>query len=138
MDKLRDEIRELWDEWDIRDGVKDDEVDLDAFFNGFMAPYFGCYRTDESKVALRAIDVDSDGKVHWDEFGIYLKYASRQYPEIETAEELLDLAFRKGMIPAMQYEISKDRPIMIFLDEGDEVDYYKRLVYKPDAEFTAS
>ena len=57
------EIREMWDEWDIRDGKKDDMIEFDAFYNGFMAPYFGCYRCDETKKALKALDMDSDGVV---------------------------------------------------------------------------
>ena len=57
------EIRAMWDEWDLRDGVKDNMLEFDAFYNGFMAPYFGCYRCDETKKALKAIDMDNDGVV---------------------------------------------------------------------------
>lgn len=60
---LISEIRAMWDEWDLRDGQKDDILEFDAFYNGFMAPYFGCYRCDETKKALKAIDMDCDGKV---------------------------------------------------------------------------
>ena len=41
---LMDEVRAMWDEWDLRDGKKDDMLEFDAFYNGFLAPYFGCYR----------------------------------------------------------------------------------------------
>lgn len=41
---LIQEVRVMWDEWDLKDGVKDDMLDFDAFYNGFLAPYFGCYR----------------------------------------------------------------------------------------------
>ena len=102
---LISEIREMWDEWDLRDGQKDDCLEFDAFYNGFMGPYFGCYRCDETKRALKAIDMDADGKVDWEEFALYLKWAIRQYPETKTAEELLSIAFRKGLIPAMQDEV---------------------------------
>ena len=44
IQELIAEIRAMWDEWDLRDGQKDDELEFDAFYNGFMAPYFGCYR----------------------------------------------------------------------------------------------
>ena len=101
------EIRTMWDEWDLRDGQKDDRLEFDAFYNGFMAPYFGCYRCDETKRALKAIDMDADGTVDWEEFALYLKWAIRQYPETKTAEELLSIAFRKGLIPAMQDEVLK-------------------------------
>ncbi len=33
----------------------------------------------------------------------------RQYPKIKDAEELLDVAFRKGIIPAMRDEIAKKK-----------------------------
>jgi len=105
--KLIAEIRAMWDEWDLRDGQKDDRLEFDAFYNGFMAPYFGCYRCDETKRALKAIDMDADGTVDWEEFALYLKWAIHQYPETKTAEELLSIAFRKGLIPAMQDEVLK-------------------------------
>ena len=101
------EIRAMWDVWDLRDGQKDDKLEFDAFYNGFMGPYFGCYRCDETKRALKAIDMDEDGTVDWEEFALYLKWAIRQYPETKTAEELLSIAFRKGLIPAMQDEVLK-------------------------------
>jgi len=102
---LIEEIRAMWDEWDLRDGTKDDMLEFDAFYNGFMAPYFGCYRCDETKKALRAIDMDNNGVVDWNEFALYLKWAARQYPQTKTAEELLSIAFRKGLVPAMRDEI---------------------------------
>ena len=58
--------------------------------------------------ATGAIDMDEDGSVDWNEVGLYLKWAIREYPETLTAEELLSIAFRKGlMIPAMQDEVLK-------------------------------
>ena len=48
------------------------------------------------------IDMDEDGRVDWNEFALYLKWAIRQYPQTMTAEQLLSIAFRKGIIPAMQ------------------------------------
>ena len=46
--------------------------------------------------------MDEDGRVDWNEFALYLKWAIRQYPQTMTAEQLLSIAFRKGIIPAMQ------------------------------------
>ena len=101
--RLINEIRQMWDEWDLREESKgDDELEFDSFYNGFMAPYFGCYRCDDTRRALKAIDMDEDGRVDWNEFALYLKWAIRQYPQTKTAEELLSIAFRKGIIPAMQ------------------------------------
>ena len=97
------EIRKMWDEWDLREeSQQDDALEFDSFYNGFLAPYFSCYRCDETKRALKAIDMDEDGKVDWNEFALYLKWAIRQYPDTKTAEDLLSIAFRKGLIPAMQ------------------------------------
>lgn len=97
------EIRKMWDEWDLKEEKQnDDELDFDSFYNGFMAPYFGCYRCDTTKRALKAIDMDEDGQVDWNEFALYLKWAIREYPQTKNAEELLSIAFRKGLIPAMQ------------------------------------
>ena len=52
--------------------------------------------------------MDADGKVDWNEFALYLKWAGRQYPQTQTAEELLSIAFRKGLVPAMKDELVKD------------------------------
>ena len=101
--ELLSEIRKMWDIWDLRDEVQgDDKLEFDSFYNGFMAPYFGCYRCDETKRALKAIDMDEDGAVDWNEFALYLKWAAREYSDAKDAEELLSIAFRKGLIPAMQ------------------------------------
>ena len=51
--------------------------------------------------------MDADNVVDWNEFLVYLKWAMRQYPEIKDNAELLDITFRKGLIPAMQDEVLK-------------------------------
>ena len=84
-------------------------MQFDSFYNGFMAPYSACYRCIETKMALQAIDMDSDGYVDWNVFMVYLKWAIHQYPDVENADELLDVAFRKGIIPAMRDEINKKK-----------------------------
>merc|ERR1712142_445005 len=63
-------IEERWDNWDISDGVRDDQITFDAFYNGFMAPYFGCYRCEDTQKGLSAIDMDKDGMVDWKEFAL--------------------------------------------------------------------
>ena len=107
--KLLDEVREIWDTWDNREiKQNDDRLQYDSFYNGFMAPYFSCYRCDDTKVGLKAIDMDRDGYVDWNEFCVYLKWALRQYPNIKDVDELLSITFRKGLIPAMQDEYEKN------------------------------
>ena len=102
------EIREIWDTWDVRDKVQgDDMLEYDSFYNGFMSPYFSCYRCNDTKKAIKALDMDADGQIDWNEFLVYLKWGMRQYPNIQDHQELLDIAFRKGLIPAMRDEMIK-------------------------------
>ena len=76
-----------------------------------MAPYFGCFACRDTLKALKAIDMDKDGTIDWNEFLVYLKWAMRQYPSIKDTDELLSVAFLKGIIPAMRDEVLlKPRP----------------------------
>ena len=94
--ELIDEIRKQWDEWDLNDNNKiDDMLDFNAFYNGFMAPYFGCYRCDETKKALKALDMDSDGMVDWNEFLVYLKWAGYEYPETKNSSRAVRCGIQK-------------------------------------------
>jgi len=103
IQKLIQELRQQWNEWDLRDNDKiDDMLDFNSFYNGFMASYFGCYRCDETRKALKALDMNDDGWIDWKEFLVYLKWAGNAYPQTETAEQLLAIAFREGLLPAMQ------------------------------------
>ena len=107
-EKLLQEVREIWDTWDMKEAAElqgDDCLEFDSFYNGFMAPYFGCFRCDDTRKGLCAIDMDSDGRVDWSEFSLYLKWALRQYPDIGDVDELLSVTFRKGIIPAMHDEL---------------------------------
>lgn len=103
--ELIDEVHELWEKWDLRDKeTGDDRLQFDSFYHGFMAPYFGCYRCHITKEALKVLDLDSDGYVEWKEFVLYIKWALREYPNIQSADELLDVAFQKGIIPIVRDE----------------------------------
>ena len=103
--QIIEEIRELWDFWDAREEKKDDNcLEFDSFYHGFMSPYFGCYRCLDTKAALQAIDMDNDGLVDWSEFLVYIKWALHQYPDTETADEIMSIAFEKGLLPAMRDE----------------------------------
>jgi len=99
------EIREEWDFWDRKDRVqKDDRLQFDNFYHGFMQPYFGCYRCVTTKKSLKALDMDEDGYVDWNEFLVYVKWALRQYPDVSDADELMSVVFEQGLIPAMRDE----------------------------------
>ena len=107
-DHLISEVRAIWDTWDAREAEEfqgDDMLNYDSFYNGFMAPYFACYRCWDTKKALSAIDMDADNQVDWKEFLVFLKWALHQYPDIKETQELLDITFRKGIIPAMHDEV---------------------------------
>jgi len=99
------EIREEWDFWDSKDRVqKDDRLQFDNFYHGFMQPYFGCYRCVTTKKSLKALDMDEDGYVDWNEFLVFVKWALRQYPDVPDADELMSIVFEKALIPAMRDE----------------------------------
>ena len=105
-ERLLKEIRAQWDEWDLHDEVQGDEMlEYNSFYNGFMAPYFSCYRCTDTIKALKALDMDADGYVDWNEFKVYLMWALHQYPDCKTATDVLDITFRKGLIPAMRDEL---------------------------------
>ena len=104
------EVRDIWDEWDVRDAVQGDEcLEFDSFYGAFMAPYISCYRCPDAKGAMKAIDMDADGLVDWNEFMVYIKWALNEYPNMESVDELLSTAFLKGIIPAMRDEKIKNK-----------------------------
>jgi len=105
IESLIKEIKKQWDEWDNNDCKLDNRLSFQDFYNGFMAPYFGCYRCEDSQQGLKALDMDKDGGIDWFEFKHFLVWAGRQYPQVNNAQELLDIAFRDGLIPAMKDEV---------------------------------
>ncbi|KAH3807639.1 hypothetical protein DPMN_135987 [Dreissena polymorpha] len=59
--RLLEEIRQRWNEWDLRDAEQnDDMLQYDSFYNGFLAPYFSCYHCFDTKQALQALDMEVD------------------------------------------------------------------------------
>lgn len=107
IQQLIDEIKGHWKLWDRTDGKMDGNITFDNFYNAFMKEYFGCYRCPQTKKALQAINVVKDENISWDEFEIFLKWAGKEYPETKNAEDLLDVAFLQGIVPAMQDEVIK-------------------------------
>ena len=103
--ELIEDIRELWDFWDSAElQQRDNCLQFDSFYHGFMAPYFGCYRCVDTKQALKAMDMDNDGYIDWNEFMVYVKWALHQYPNVDNADDVLSIVFEKGLIPAMRDE----------------------------------
>merc|ERR1719233_962066 len=92
--RLIEQIKKEWDTLDSRDGEHDDHLTFDDFYFGFMAPYFGGHRCEDSLRGLEALDVDEDGLIEWNEFKFYLIWAGRQHPNVENRTQLLDFAFR--------------------------------------------
>ena len=103
-ERLIEEVREQWDEWDIHEEGKDKgngRLLFDSFYNGFMSPYFGCYRCGRTKKGLLAMDLNEDGFVDWKEFLVFIKWALRQYPLTNDADTLVSIVFDKCLIPSM-------------------------------------
>ena len=70
-ERLLREVKEIWDTWDTKEAAElqgGDYLEFDSFYNGIMAPYFGCvyniYACDDTRKGLRAIDMDSEGRVY--------------------------------------------------------------------------
>ena len=105
---LIEKVRKEWDFWDQREAKQnDDRLQFDSFYHGFLQPYFGCSRCATTKKALRVLDMDADGYVDWKEFLVYIKWALRQYPNVTEVDELMSIAFEKGLVPAMRDERKK-------------------------------
>lgn len=100
------EVRERWDDsFADKDQPNKEKMPFGVFYHHFMAPYTGCYTCESTRQALKAIDFHSDGDVDWREFAVYLKWAVREYAEyISDANQLVDEAFRKAIVPAMRDE----------------------------------
>ena len=77
-EKLIKEVRDIWNEWDLQEDEfcrNDDQLKFDSFYNGFMAPYFGCFSCEDTRKGLKAIDMDSDGQVDWNEFLVKILFS---------------------------------------------------------------
>ena len=102
---------------DINDN---DFLTFDKFYHGFMQPYFGCYRCQITKNALKVLDVDNSGTIEWHEFCTFVDWTLNQYSDIivgsssgatninEMAEVCLRLTFEKGIIPAMRDRVNEN------------------------------
>ena len=56
--RLIKEIREIWNEWDLQEEKQnDDQLKFESFYNGFMAPYFGCFACETTTKAFKAIGI---------------------------------------------------------------------------------
>jgi len=99
------EVKAMWDKYDPENTGK---VSFRNFYDNFMGRYFGCYICEDSQLALKAIDMDGDEGVDWWEFHHFLLWAGREYPEVENVEELMDIVFTKGIMPAMMDTIEEE------------------------------
>ena len=73
-------------------------------------------------------------KVDWNEFALYLKWAIRQYPQTQTSEELLSIAFRKGLVPAMRDEIVPTKTEPVDDEMGEDGDFVFNPGYTEDSD----
>ena len=105
---LRSQLRNIWDELDGSEETSqqgDDALEFDTFFQRFLKPYYPTIKSGDARKALKALDMDNDGKVEWSECMVYVKWAIYEYPDISDLEELLSVTFKKGLFMAMQDEI---------------------------------
>merc|ERR1719233_236175 len=105
INQLIDEVKVMWDECDPQ---KTALLSFRDFYDRFMGRYFGCYTCEDSQMALKAIDMDADEGVDWWEFRHYLLWAGREYPFVKDVEELMDITFTQGIMPAMMDTIDEE------------------------------
>ena len=89
----------------------DDALEFETFYQKFLKPYYQNIKCEDARKALKALDMDKDGKVEWSECMVYVKWAIYEYPDISDLDELLSVTFKKGLFMAMQDEIIT--PIMM-------------------------
>ena len=82
---------------------QDDSLDYSRFYDGFMAPFFGCDQCEQTKKAFALLEMDKGNVVDWNEFLLFLKWAFDEHQkDIGNVLDLLDVTFRKGIIPAIR------------------------------------
>merc|ERR1712060_814613 len=105
IEGLIGEVKAMWDKYDPD---KTEKLSFRNFYDNFMGRYFGCYVCEDSQMALQAIDMDGDDGVDWWEFHHFLLWAGREYPRVENVEELMDIVFTKGIMPAMLDSVEEE------------------------------
>ena len=75
------DVHAIWDTWALRDEVQsDDSMQFDTTSNGFIAPCFGCFECDDTKLGLDTdndgLDTDNDGLV---KFLVYQEWVVHQH-----------------------------------------------------------
>ena len=111
---LKSQLRAIWDELDGSEELSqqgDDALEFETFYQKFLKPYYQNIKSEDARKALKALDMDKDGKVEWSECMVYVKWAIYEYPDISDLDELLSVTFKKGLFMAMQDEIIT--PIMM-------------------------
>ena len=105
---LRSQLRNIWDELDGSEEPSqqgDDALEFETFFQRFLKPYYPTIKSRDARKALKALDMDKDGKVEWSECMVYVNWAIYEYSDISDLEELLSVMFKKGLFMAMEDEI---------------------------------
>ena len=105
---LRSQLRIIWDELDKSEKPSqqdDDALEFETFFGRFLKPYHPTIAYRDARKALKALDMDKDGKVEWSEFMVYIKWAVYEYSDISDLEELLSVMFKKGLFMGMESEV---------------------------------
>ena len=66
MQTVINNVRLMWNQWNHCDEIaNDDRFQFKNVYNGFIAPYFSCFKCEDASKGLKAIDMDNDGYVDW-------------------------------------------------------------------------
>ena len=97
------QLREKWDGChDSKEEFEVDELDYRTFYDCFMNSFFTSVNYMDRRKAVRIIDIERGGKICWNSFLVYIKWAIIEYPNICTLNELLSVTFKQGIIPATE------------------------------------
>ena len=100
-------IHELQELWDMVDGDPDacsPALDYGLFYEGFLGRYFQNFGTKSCQTALRVLDADGDGHIHWEEFKTRAQWVlfELKLDPPRDVEELIDELFDKLLLPMMK------------------------------------
>ena len=85
----------------------DDALEFETFYQKFLKPYYQNIKCEDARKALKALDMDKDGKVEWSECMVYVKWAIYEYPDISDLDELLS-AFTDQLMHSMKKQMIQD------------------------------
>lgn len=102
------QLKDYFESWDCKDAadgsgnVKDDRIDFDHFYDGFMAKYVSCYSCEQARGLFAAIDLNHDNAISWREIALRAQWALAEYPEnIASLDDLIAVVMQKYLLPSL-------------------------------------